>query len=88
MNELTDKIITFGRNYKSIVATKIFEVSNDNDSYLLIYTKDDYTHKIYMEFEEIDKFFEKNKNKKEINMKDFLNKTYIIKDNKEILATK
>jgi hypothetical protein len=88
MNELTNKIITFGRDYKIIIANKLFGVTNDGESYLLISSDENNMYKIYMEIEAIEQFLKNNKDKKEINMKSFFDKTYIIKDNQEISLKK
>ena len=88
MNEMKDKIINFGRNYKKIEATRLFDVTNDKDTYILIYDKENNLYKILMSIVEIDNLFKNYKIKKEIELKNFIDKTFIIKNNKENPITK
>ena len=84
MNGLNDKIIKLGKDIDTIQNANIISVTNDRDTYILIFCKQFSMIKIYMSSEEIDKIFKDNKDKSLIDLTKFRDKLFIVKDGREL----
>lgn len=84
MNGLNDKDIKLGKDIDIIQNANIISVTNDRDTYILIFSKQFCMIKIYMNLEEIDKIFKDNKDKKLIDLTKFRDKLFIVKDGHEL----
>lgn len=84
MNGLNNKNIKLGKNIDTIQNANIISVTNDRDTYILIFCKQFSMIKIYMSSEEIDKIFKDNKDKSLIDLTKFRDKLFIVKDGREL----
>lgn len=87
MNEKNNITIYLGKEYGTIFAKRIIEVTNDADTYILISTENRPNYKIYMTTDEMDSM-SKNIKKNEIDLRNFIDRTYILKDRSEFLITR
>lgn len=84
MNGLNNKNIKLEKNIDIIQNANIISVTNDLDTYILIFSKQFTMIKIYMSLEEIDKIFKDNKDKSLIDLTKFRDKLFIVKDGREL----
>lgn len=84
MNGLNDKNIKLGKDIDTIQNANVISVTNDRDTYILIFSKQFCMIKIYMNLEEIDKIFKDNKDKQLIDLTKFRDKLFIVKDGHEL----